>query len=1163
MSKRITRIICMILTLAMVAAFALVPMVSAASTKTIYFDNSGKNWSQVAAYTWDANGAATNGTWPGTKMTKVSGNIYSIEVAADAVNIIFNNNGAGAQTGNLTIPTDAKNLYNGSAWGIYGQEIEVTYILAGSEGLCGTAWDPSNTANQLTDADGDKVYTIVYPQVAPGTYEFKVTDGTWNNSWGEYATTNNYVLTLDTTSSVEIRFNSVEKHIVVLVTKLDIECPHSYVNSVCTLCGALSPDYVREFYLFGWINNTDYGCEGDSDNMGDYKFVNGKLTVKFDSASYVAVKTTGNVEWFMTTSATSAASATLYTTDKGGCDKMYIPGEVEVVLTLVENADGTLTLSYEAAECTEHRYFSGMPTQPTCTTPGYRTYTCANCGYSYQEMTQPATGHAYVDGVCYYCGVAEDGSSNNEYYLFGYINGSDYGWNNDITTLGKYKFTDGKLTVTFTQDSYVGVKTGDNKKFYLTSGYVGQVTSTELVEFDTPDAVSGDRLYIPGGVKVDMTLTTNASGELVLSYTVDASVCNHANHTQAGVCTACGTMVNHTYSMGVCTVCGAQQSDYSPYVYYLYGYINGADYGTGSAPGIYKFVDNKLEVTFDTDSYIALKKIYPNGFGGNQVMGRYMTLAYTTDTTATFYNTNTGASEKMYVPGGVKITFTLVNNGDDTFTLSYTATSCEHNYVESIITAPSCLTGGQKTLTCSKCAHSYTVSVPATGHSYANGKCTGCGIADPSVAGVSYSIVGYINGANYGCEEDHANPGQYVFVNGKVTVTFTEDSYIFIKTTDSSKWLLANAYTEAATCNFFVGGSEKMFVPGGKALTFTLTENADGSVTVSYTTASASIIPTLTLKAPTLEFKDMITVNAMFTAENLDDVVEMGMITYTSKVSSWNVETAAHVIPGTTYDASTGRYIACSQGIHAKYLGDTVYLATYAKLADGTYAYSKLAGYSPVQYATSKLSGTDTALKQLVVAMLNYGAAAQTHFGHNTSALANASLTAAQKALPTAYNSGMVSTVASVPTAKQGSFAGNTGFSKRYPSISFEGAFCINYFFTPSKAPDNGITLYYWNAADYNAASVLTTANATGSIKMAGSGTGEYQGDITGIAAKALSEAVYVSAVYTNGGTTYTSGVLGYSIGAYCASQSTKGGTIADLAMATAVYGYHAKAYFG
>ena len=281
------------------------------------------------------------------------------------------------------------------------------------------------------------------------------------------------------------------------------------------------------------------------------------------------------------------------------------------------------------------------------------------------------------------------------------------------------------------------------------------------------------------------------------------------------------------------------------------------------------------------------------------------------------------------------------------------------------------------------------------------------------------------------------------------------------------------------------------------------------------------------------------------------------------KVDTWNVETANHVIPGTTYDASTGRYIATSQGIHAKYLGDTVYLACYAKLTDGSYVYTKLASYSPVQYAESKLKGNDTKLKQLVVAMLNYGAAAQTHFNHNVENLANATLTAEQIALPEVYRSDMVSTVASPSADKQGAFANNQGFAKRYPSISFEGAFCINYFFTPAYAPVDGITLYYWNAADYNAASVLTTANATGSLKMAGSGTGEYQGDITGIAAKALSEAVYVSAVYTNGGTTYTSGVLGYSIGAYCSSQATKGGTIADLAMATAVYGYHAKAYFG
>jgi hypothetical protein len=363
-----------------------------------------------------------------------------------------------------------------------------------------------------------------------------------------------------------------------------------------------------------------------------------------------------------------------------------------------------------------------------------------------------------------------------------------------------------------------------------------------------------------------------------------------------------------------------------------------------------------------------------------------------------------------------------------------------------------------------------------------------------------------------------------------------------------------------------VGGTEKMFVPGGVELTFTLSENTDGSVTVVYTkgTTPASKVPTLTLKSPTLEFKDMITINAFYTAENIQDVVEMGMITYTSKVSRWSVRSAEYVIPGYTYVESNGRYLSASQGIHGKYLADTFYLAVYAKLADGSYVYSKLAPYSPVTYANSQLKNSnDAALKQLAVAMLNYGAEAQLYFGHNTGNLANASLTAAQLALPAAYNSGMVSSVPAASATKQGSFANNSGFSSRYPAISFEGAFCINYFFTPKYAPTSGITLYYWNAEDYNAASTLTTANATGSIKLTGSGTGEYRGDITGIAAKAISEAVYVAAVYQNGGKTWTSGVLGYSIGAYCSSQASKGGDIAALAKATAVYGYHAKQYFG
>ena len=1088
MSKQITRILSIVLALAMVAAFALVPVASAAAaTKTIYFDNSSKNWSTVNVYTWNGNGTCT-GEWPGTAMTLVSGNTYSYEVPADAVNIIFNN-GSGAQTSDLTIPTDDKNLYNGSAWGIYGQAIE----------------------------------------------------------------------------PVEL-----------------------------------------EYCLVGYINGANYGCEEDHANVGEYIFVDGTLTATFTADSYIFVKTTDNSKWLLSEAFCTSASCDFV---EGGTEKMFVPGNQELTFTLVENADGSVTVTYTKAsgecahvyentvvaptcdnngytihKCTLCGYtYNDTPVNPighnydkkvvypTCEEEGYTLNTCLNCGNSYKWDTVAATGHSYVGGACVNCGKADPGYNPSDagYYLFGYINGADYGIGDDIDNIGIYKFVDGKLTVQFAEESYVAIKTGDNANFYMTNGYVGSATSATLYKFADPYSVSANKLMVPGGQTVTFTLTENWDGNLILSYTVDASTCVHTSHNTDGICTTCGATVEHTYVSGSCSVCGAIEEGYNPYDYYLFGYINGADYATDSATlGDYKFVNGQLTVTFATDSYIGVKEVYPNGKYGAEVIGWYMTDGWqgTEATSVTLYRSGDIANpDKLFVPGGVELTFTMSKEGY-TIALSYTDDGCTHSYTQKVTTAAGCLSNGVKTFTCTKCGYSYTESIPAVGHNYVNGTCTGCGIADPSVSGAAYCLVGYINGANYGCEEDHANIGQYVFVGGKLTTRFESDSYIFVKSTDNTKWYLTGSYTTDTTATFYQGGTEKMFVPGGVTLTFTLTENEDGSVVVSYTTGStsASTVPTLTLKAPTLEFKDMICVVAFYTAENTQDVVEMGMLTYSTKPAAANIATADHVTPGAQYEQSSGRYFSSSHGIHAKYLGDTVYLAIYAKLADGTYAYSKVAGYSAVQYATNQLkNSTDTNLKQLVAAMLNYGAEAQLYFGHNTSALANASMTADQKALPATYSSSMVSSVPAASATKQGSFANNSGFASRKPAISFEGAFCINYFFTPNYAPDNGITLYYWNATDYNANSVLTTANASGSIKLSGSGTGEYRGDITGISAKALSEAVYVAAVYTNGGTTWTSGVLGYSIGAYCSSQASKGGDIAGLAMATAVYGYHAKQYFG
>ena len=112
---------------------------------------------------------------------------------------------------------------------------------------------------------------------------------------------------------------------------------------------------------------------------------------------------------------------------------------------------------------------------------------------------------------------------------------------------------------------------------------------------------------------------------------------------------------------------------------------------------------------------------------------------------------------------------------------------------------------------------------------------------DAKAAVGDFYLIGYINNADYGCESDWSNDGDYMFVNGKLTTTFSADSYVFVKekTGDSDyNWYMTTAYVnDKQEANFVVGGNNKLFVPGGVAYTFTLTKNTDGSVNISYVAA--------------------------------------------------------------------------------------------------------------------------------------------------------------------------------------------------------------------------------------------------------------------------------------------------------------------------------------
>ena len=319
------------------------------------------------------------------------------------------------------------------------------------------------------------------------------------------------------------------------------------------------------------------------------------------------------------------------------------------------------------------------------------------------------------------------------------------------------------------------------------------------------------------------------------------------------------------------------------------------------------------------------------------------------------------------------------------------------------------------------------------------------------------------------------------------------------------------------------------------------------------------VLPTISLSYPTLSFEDQIQYNVYYTLSDNSNIVQMGLITFDSKLSGGTMRDAVEVIPGYWGDGTS--FMVHTNGIPAKKLGDALYFKVYAELADGTYIYSDVAGYNAIAYAKTILSSSTTSAKAkaLVVAMLNYGAASQTQFGYKTDSLMNSFLTDAGKSLAADYTDAMVAPVVAADSTRAGHFVMNkTAFTGAYPTVSFEGAFSINYYFTTGLTPDNGITFCYWDADTYNSVARLTTANATGKVQMTKDGDRWYA-SVEGIAAKDMDETIYVAAIYKCDGVTYTTSVIAYSLGKYCQTMAASGN---ELGAAAAVYGYYAKAYF-
>ena len=411
-----------------------------------------------------------------------------------------------------------------------------------------------------------------------------------------------------------------------------------------------------------------------------------------------------------------------------------------------------------------------------------------------------------------------DGSDTLDYYLVGYIDGADIGIGADSANFGDYRFVNNQVTVSFTKDSYVLVKDSDGSQ-YKTMAYSEKAEDTFCVE-------GTEKMFVAGNQTVTFTLTVNEDGTLTMRY---QSNCDHdyeENVTKEPTCDEAGEKTltcskcdhsykepippkGHQFVNGVCSVCNKKEGDVPAVTWYLVGYINGADIGIGADSanlGQYAFTDGKVTANVESDSYVVVKN------SNNEL---YMTDALCEETTGTL---RIGGVEKIKVPAGQSYTFILVENDDGTLTLSY-QTACKHDYQEKITVQPTCDKAGEKTLTCSKCGHSYKESIPPKGHQ-----------------SVTWYLVGYINGADIGIGADSANLGQYAFTDGKVTVNVESDSYVVVKNSNNELYM-TDALCEETTGTLRIGGAEKIKVPAGQSYTFTLVENDDGTLTLSYQTA--------------------------------------------------------------------------------------------------------------------------------------------------------------------------------------------------------------------------------------------------------------------------------------------------------------------------------------
>ncbi len=388
-------------------------------------------------------------------------------------------------------------------------DADLVYTVSGSEGLCGSNWNPDDVKNNLLfDAETGN-YSITYENVKGGNYEFKVVKNhSYTGAFGENGATTdnvgNYKITVGEGSDLVISVVDGKLVVTELCYALESDTVYSLVPGPWASDGAAFGIYwfAKNTENSGWVKMTQ--VEGHSYYSA---------TVPAGATHIIFVRLDPKVDpsW----DAKWNQSADLAVSANGGTYLFKSWGEGD---------DPKDTLELHTHE------YEAVVTEPDCVNPGYTTYTCS-CEDKYTGNNTPATGvHTYVNCVCSVCDKALPVISSDVTYDFGDVENFD----GNIVVNGELRDNNGSYQFSANTNIQFTIPArstllivGHDKNYGLFDFYLNGV-KTDLVGVEQ----SNGRFAYTLTVSEDTTVHI-ATSDYAHSYIVSATVTTYKIFTES------------------------------------------------------------------------------------------------------------------------------------------------------------------------------------------------------------------------------------------------------------------------------------------------------------------------------------------------------------------------------------------------------------------------------------------------------------------------------------------------------------------------------------------------------------------------------------------------------------------------------------------------------